>query len=240
MSNDKALKTLAIVTARGGSKGIPRKNIVDLGGKPLISYCLEAIKKSKTVDRLIVTTDDKEIAKVAIKYGAEVPFMRPAELAQDKTPNILAIIHALEWFEDNEGYRPDYVLLVHPTGPFIRAEQIDKVFKLIIEKRVDSGITMVEVPRNFHPYHVRIIDKDGYLQFEQPRLHYAHPNRQSDPKRYAFGNLYWFKRDFYLDKKALEVGRRVGMIIDQISAFDINTPDDLKIAKILIKKIKRS
>lgn len=225
------METLAIVTARGGSKSIPKKNIIDLDGEPLISHCIKAIINSKSVKRLIVTTDDKEIASVAQHYGAEIPFMRPPELAQDNTPSIPVIEHALLWLENNQKYKPDYVLLVEPTTPFIKSDQIDKTFDLVVSKGADSGKTVILVPRVFHPYHVRHMDSDGYLNFDNPELHYSHPSRQLDPKKYAHGNLWWFRRDLFLKEKKIEVGRTIGLEIDTMSAHDINDPFDLETAK---------
>ncbi len=232
-------KTLAIVPARGGSKSIPYKNIVNLGGKPLITYVISAIKKSHSVDRLVVTTDDLKIAKVVKKYGAEVPFMRPAELAQDNTPTIPVIEHALKWLAENENYQPDFVLLIQPTEPFVTSEQIDQLFELVISKKADSGITMVIVPRTHHPYHVRSLTDKGYLEHDNPELHFKHPNRQSGPKRYAFGNLYWFRRDKFLKERKIEVGRRVGLEIDPLTAHGIDDKFDLELARFLVKKIGR-
>lgn len=232
-------KTLAIVPARGGSKSIPKKNIVDLNGKPLIAYVIRAIKASASVGRVVVSTDDEEIARVARAHGAEVPFLRPKELAEDATPTIPVIEHALRFLEREERYTPEYVLLIQPTEPFVAAEQIDTLFRLVLAKQADSGITMVPVPRIFHPYHVRRLTDEGYLAFVNPRRHYAHPNRQSDPKRYAFGNLYWFRRDAFFREHKIETGRRVGLEIDPMSAFDINTPLDLEIARILMKDFCR-
>lgn len=235
MSLIKDFTTLAIIPARGGSKLIPKKNIVDLGGKPLISYCINATKGSKYVDRIIVTTDDDEIADISKKYGAEVPFKRPSELAQDNTPSIPVIEHAIRWLEENEKYKPDYVLLVEPTTPFIKSEQIDKAIEKLIEKKADSSTTIVNVPRIFHPYHVRTISESGFLNFEQPEMHYQHPNRQSDPKRYSHGNLWWFRRDLFLENKKIEVGNLVGLEIDMISAHDINDAFDLEMAKAILR-----
>lgn len=229
----KDYKTLALVPARGGSKSIPKKNIVDLNGRPLISYCLDAIKKSRSVDRIVVTTDNDEIAKIAKEYGADVPFMRPAELAQDNSPTIPVIEHALIWLEQNENYVPDYVLLIEPTAPFVRADQIDKTFELILSKKADSGKTIIPAPRIFHPYHVRHVNEEGFLEFDNPDMHYSHPSRQMDPKRYAHGNLWWFKRDLFLGEKKIEVGKVIGFEIDPKSAHDINEPFDLVVAKAL-------
>jgi len=230
---------LALIPARGGSKSISRKNIVNLGGQPLLAYCLKAIRESKFINRIIVSTDDRQIANTAKKYNAEIPFLRPSHLAMDNTSTLAVVDHALNWLDENEQYQPDYVLLVQPTEPFIKTEQIDKTFELVLRKKADSGITMIEVPRTFHPFHVRYQLKNSYLRFEHPHLHYKHPNRQSDPKRYAFGNLYWFKAKSFLREKKMEVGKRVGLLIDHITAHDINTPDDLEIAKQLLPLTKR-
>src|SRR3989344_4635123 len=102
------MNVLGIITARGGSKSIPRKNIKSLLGKPLVAWAIETLKISGVCDRVVVSTDDKEIADVARKYGAEVPFMRPAELAEDSTPTLPVIQHAVSWLKDHESYRPDY------------------------------------------------------------------------------------------------------------------------------------
>lgn len=229
------LKTLAIIPARGGSKSIPHKNIYPLAGKPLIYYALQAVKKSRYVGRVIVSTDNKKIAATAKRYEAEVPFMRPAELALDTTPTILVVEHALKWLEENEKYKPEYILLVQPTEPFVKTEHIDKLFELVFYKKADSGITMIRVPRIFHPYHIRHLSNDGFLKFDNSALHYAHPTRQSDPPRYAFGNIYWFRRGVFLKEKKIEVGKRVGLEINSLSAHDINEKSDLVLAEFIIK-----
>jgi len=231
------MKNLAILPARGGSKSIPKKNITNLNGRPLISYSLGAVKKSKYVGRIVVSTDDEEIARVAREYGAETPFMRPKEFSGDLASGISVISHALRWLEGKENYKPEYVLFIQPTSPFVRTDQINKLFEMILEKKADSGITMVEVPRVFHPYHIRKLTPEGFLEFDNEEMHYKHPARQMDPKRFAFGSIYWFKRDAFLRENKLEAGKRVGMLIDNLSAFDINDPGDLEIAKVLIKKL---
>ena len=121
----------------------------------------------------------------------------------------------------------------------MKTEQIDRLFELIKEKNADSGITMIPSPRIFHPYHVRRVADDGYLEFDNPEAHYKYPNRQSDPKRYAFGNLYWFRRETFLREKKIEAGKRVGLEIDPITAHDINTPLDLEIARVLADKLNK-
>ncbi|KKU84922.1 MAG: CMP-N-acetylneuraminic acid synthetase, partial [Parcubacteria group bacterium GW2011_GWA2_47_8b] len=112
----KQYKILGIITARGGSKGVPGKNIKLLGGKPLIAYSIEAAQKSGVFDRIILTTDDQKIADVAKQYGCEVPFMRPAELAGDTVQHLPVLRHAVQWLKDNDGYSPDYCMTFQPTS----------------------------------------------------------------------------------------------------------------------------
>ena len=135
---------------------------------------LEAIVGSGAVDRTVVSTDDEEIAAVARAAGAETPFLRPAELSDDDVSGIAVVEHALHWLAEEEGYEPEFVLLVQPTEPFVRPQQIRAAFELLVERGADSAITTVEVPRNFHPFHVRTADDDGFLAFERPDEHAAH------------------------------------------------------------------
>jgi len=194
---------------------------------------LGAIRESGAVDRMVVSTDDEEIAAVARAAGAETPFVRPAELAGDDVSGIAVVEHALRWLADEEGYEPEFVLLVQPTEPFVRPEQIRGAFELLVRSGADSAITTVEVPRNFHPFHVRVADGDGWLRFDRPEEHAAHPTRQSDPPRYAFGNLYWVRREAFLAERQVEPGRRVGLPIDPLSALDLNTEADWRLAELL-------
>jgi CMP-N-acetylneuraminic acid synthetase len=224
---------LALVPARGGSRTIPRKNVRPLAGRPLIEHVLGAIRESGAVDRVVVSTDDEEIAAVARAAGAETPFLRPAELAGDDVSGIAVVAHALGWLAAEEGYEPELVLLVQPTEPFVRPEQIRAALELLVEREADSAITTVEVPRNFHPFHVRAADGDGWLRFDRPEEHAAHPTRQSDPPRYAFGNLYWFRREAFLAERQVEPGRRVGLPIDPLTALDLNTEEDWRLAELL-------
>src|SRR3989338_4985887 len=117
---------LAVITARGGSKGIPGKNIKLLGGKPLLVYSIDAVKKSKLITHAIVSTDDKKIAEVAKKFGGEVPFLRPRKLAEDKTPHVPVMKHAIEFMEKKLGVAFDYAVILQPTSPFRLSEDIDR------------------------------------------------------------------------------------------------------------------
>lgn len=142
--------TVAVIPARGGSKGLPRKNLRLLAGKPLIAYTIEAAKASSYVDRVIVSTEDEEIAQTARKYGAEVPFLRPKELAEDLTPTEPVLKHAVEWLEKAEGYQVDIVLFLQPTDIFRKRFMIDEAIKrLLNDDTLDSVFVAYPTHKNF-------------------------------------------------------------------------------------------
>src|SRR3989338_1589206 len=124
-------RIIAIIPARGGSKGFPGKNIIPLGGKPLISHSIEVAKKSKLIERVIVTTDDEKIASIAREYGAEVPFIRPAELAQDDTPPDSVLKHTLQFLEEKEDLKPEIIVWLEPPCPFRTPEEIDRAVETL-------------------------------------------------------------------------------------------------------------
>jgi CMP-N,N'-diacetyllegionaminic acid synthase len=141
---------VAIILARGGSKGLPKKNILPVNGKPLIAYSIEAAKKSKYVNRVIVSTDDKEIAKIALSNDAEVPFLRPNNLANDTATSEVALKHAVEWLRDNENYQVDIVVYLQTTDLFRTKTMIDDCVEVLLSKpEVDSAFMGLEVHKNF-------------------------------------------------------------------------------------------
>ena len=127
------MKLLGIITARGGSKGIPGKNIKLLNGKPLICYTIGVAKTAASFDRLILSTDSEDITAVARECGAEVPFLRPAELAQDTTPHLPVLQHAVSWLAEKENYHPDAIMILQPTSPLRRPEHIREAVELYLE-----------------------------------------------------------------------------------------------------------
>ena len=141
----KKLNIVCIVPARGGSKGIPGKNIKELHGKPLIAYAIAAARASKYIDRIIVSTDDQKIADVAIAWGAQVPILRPSRLAQDSTPTLPAVLHMLEHLKRVEGYEPDMHVLIQPTSPLVQSEDIDRTIETLMRTKMDSCVTVSEV-----------------------------------------------------------------------------------------------
>src|SRR3989344_1664495 len=158
------MKVLGIITARGGSKGIPGKNIKPLLGKPLIAYTIESAKTSGVFDRLILSTDDAEITRVAKEYGCDVPFMRPTELAEDKSAHLPVMQHAVRWLKENENYSPDYVMILQPTSPLRQPFHIQEAVDLILRTKADSVLSVAEVPEIFSPQKAMIIQPDGSLR----------------------------------------------------------------------------
>ena len=138
-------RILGLINARGGSKGIPGKNTKPLLGKPLIAWSVETAKACPSINRVIVSTEDKTIANIAREYGAETPFMRPKELATDECLQIDVIIHAVEWLEKTEGSKYDYICLLQPTCPVRLVDDVEGALKLLIESKADSVITVAPV-----------------------------------------------------------------------------------------------
>ena len=139
-----SMNVVAIIPARGGSKSIPKKNIRKLRGKPIIAYIIETARKVREIDRVIVSTEDKEIAETAEKYGAEVQFIRPKELAKDNTPTLPVLQHAVRWLGEEEKYRPEIIVLLYATSPLLTEQKVSEAVRMITEGNFDSVISVVE------------------------------------------------------------------------------------------------
>jgi len=226
---------MALIPARGGSKGIPKKNIALLGGQPLISYVINAARGSKYVNRTVVSTDSNEIAEICRSLGADVPFLRPPELAKDNSNVIDALYDTVKRLREKDSYEPEIILMLQPTSPFVESRQIDSAVKMLISHPdADAVTSVIEIAHVFHPYNVRTIRADGSVDFFLPKEHYHNTNRQEKPRFYAFGNLYAFRYGTLVRQKSLYGKTCLPMIIDSITAFDINDPIDLKIAEFLL------
>jgi CMP-N-acetylneuraminic acid synthetase len=142
---------LALIPARGGSKGIPRKNIRSFAGYPLIAWSIAAAKQAESVTRIIVSTDDEEIAAVARKFGAETPFLRPTELAQDQTTDLPVFEHALKWLADNQNYRPEIVVQLRPTSPIRPKSMVDDAIRILLNHE-DADCVRGVVPAGQNPF----------------------------------------------------------------------------------------
>jgi CMP-N,N'-diacetyllegionaminic acid synthase len=155
------VKVLGLVTARGGSKGIPGKNLKPLAGKPLLLYTLDAAKVAGVFDRIVITTDDHAIAEYARAHGCEVPFLRPKELARDETPHLPVVQHAVRWLQEEQGYAPDAVMVLQPTSPLRRPEDIRESVRLLEASDADSVLGVSEVSAHAHPMRMLRIGADG-------------------------------------------------------------------------------
>ncbi len=233
----KRLNILGIIPARGGSKGIPKKNIKILGDKPLIYYTIKSAKRSVYITDLIVSTDDLEIAKIAESCGANVPFIRPKELALNETPMLPVLRHAVDFMEKNKNIIFDYIVILQPTSPFRLPEDIDKTIEVIIEKGADSAVSLVEVESQFHPMKMKKFEEQRVLSYtiDEPEG----INRQDLPKVYRRSSaVYVQKRDLIVKKNQLYGDYIVGHIVPAERYIDIDNEFDWLKAEYMLKKLK--
>ncbi len=224
---------LGLITARGGSKGIPRKNVADLAGKPLIAWTIEAARESRRLSRVMISTDSEEIARVARQWGAEVPFMRPPELAQDDSSHVAVVIHAVRWLESHQGARPDYVLLLQPTSPLRGPEDIDASIHLALDRDADAVISVC--PTRDHPYLCKRITPDGLLLDFAPKPEGYLP-RQILPPAYALnGAIYLVRCNVLLAQETWYTDRTFAYIMPPERSLDIDTSWDLYLAGLILK-----
>ena len=221
---------VAVIPARGGSKGIPRKNLVRLAGRPLIAYTIEAAKRSRLVGSVLVTTDSPEIARAARRLGAEIPFRRPRALSGDAVSVVEAARHAVRWLEA-QGRKPEIVVLLQPTSPLRGAARIDQAVRLLRRSGADTVVGVRE-PET-HPWQcVRF--KNGRMRFAVARPA-RRLNRQEYPTVHALnGALYAVRADVLLAGRLY--GRRVEpLIMEPWESVDIDEPADLALAEYLMK-----
>jgi CMP-N-acetylneuraminic acid synthetase len=213
---------LGIIPARGGSKGIPRKNIRLLAGKPLLAYTAAAALGAKSLTRIILSTDDLEIAAIGEAAGLEVPFLRPAELAVDSTPMVDVVLHALRWVE-SAGQSYDAVCILQPTSPLRSAATIDRCVSLLFDREVDTVISVRPVPTEFNPHWVYFETSDGLLQ---PSLKNCAevPCRQQLPTAYhADGSVFLARTQTIIEHHTLKSGTLLGAISPEREAVDLDT-----------------
>ncbi|MHA6279840.1 acylneuraminate cytidylyltransferase family protein [Salinimicrobium sp. CAU 1759] len=230
------MKILGLIPARGGSKGIPGKNIKFLGRKPLIQYTFEAAEKSKVLFRVFLSSDDSEIIGVAEKIGLEVPFLRPLDLAQDDTSSLAVIQHALEHFSQ-KGEEFDAVCLLQPTTPFRRKGLIDEAIEKFNSGNFDSLISVREVPAEFNPHWV-FEEKEGQLKIAtgEPEII---TRRQELPKAYhRDGAIYLTKTEVLLEQNSL-YGKKIGFIDTTGDPYvNIDMQEDWEKAELLVESGK--
>lgn len=222
---------LAIIPARGGSKGIPRKNICMLAGKPLIAWTIEEAKKSKYIDRLILSSENEEIIKVAMAWGCEVPFIRPIELAKDDTPGIEPVLHAITMLP---GY--DYVVLLQPTSPLRLVDDIDGCIETCLFSNVPSCVSVTEV--NQHPYLMYVINKTGSMSpFLDQKIETF--RRQDLPLVYILNGAVYVADSVLLGKsRSLLTPFTKAYIMPKARSLDIDDAIDLAVCENLMTSSK--
>ena len=227
------MNVLALIPARGGSKGIPRKNVVPLAGRPLIAWSIEAALQSGCFTRVIVSTDDEEIAAVSRQYGAEVPFMRPAELARDDSSGHDVCEHALRWMDENTGDRSDYLFELQPTSPLRLTADIQAAMQLLQKTQAPAVVGVCEASP--HPYLARKVGADGTLSDFLPREDIGF-RRQSYPAAFAVnGAIYVATREAVLDLHTFSPPGTVAYIMPPERSLDIDTPWDLHLAELIMQ-----
>jgi YrbI family 3-deoxy-D-manno-octulosonate 8-phosphate phosphatase len=234
------LEVLAIIPARGGSKGIPRKNIKDFAGYPLIAYSILAATRSKYVTRTIVSTDNDEIAQVAREWGAETPFMRPDEFSQDNTTDLPVFQHALKWLQENEGYKPDVVVQLRPTSPIRPLNCVDAAVELLLANpKADSVRGVVEAAQN--PFKMWRIDPAGGKMLPlvaTPGVDEAYnaPRQQLPMVYWQTGHIDAIRTSTIVKKNSMSGSTIFPLIIDQKYTVDIDNLADWKQAEWLIQE----
>lgn len=223
---------LGLITARGGSKSVPGKNIKYLTGKPLIAWTIDVALQCKDLSRIIVSTDDEMIATVARQWGAEVPFMRPLELSQDDSSHISVVLHAIHWLEE-EGYCPDYIMLLQPTSPFRTIEDIQQTIKLAKDHHAVAVVSVSDAKQ--HPYLCkRILNDETLVEFINTDIGYL--CRQAFPAAYVEnGAIYLNKRSSLLQDQVFLPEGTIAYVMPEERSLDIDTPWDWHMAELILK-----
>jgi CMP-N,N'-diacetyllegionaminic acid synthase len=239
------MKVLCLIIARGGSQRVPNKNIRPLAGRPLLAYSIEAAKRSRYVDRVVVSTDSDAIVEVAEGWGAEVPFRRPAEISQGHSTELQAMEHALGWFRDHESYEPDLVVLLRPTSPFRTTATIDRAIEVLTN---DPNAHCVRTVRlcSEHPHKMWVMDPDGR------RIRSLIPVEHKLPEAHTLS--YQLLPTVYIQNASMDVFRPsnvwqlrsttgteiIPLIMDELESVDINTEIDFLLAETLMAEAKET
>lgn len=232
------MKILGVIPARGGSKGVPGKNIKLLGDKPLLAYSYEAAKKSQKLNDCILSTDDEEIAEVGRSIGLSVPFLRPSQLAIDSAPTLLTLIHALEYFKDM-GVQYDAICLIQPTSPFRPVNLIDLAIDKFITSGADSLVTVLPVPDHYNPHWVFEPNQEGYLKIATGENNPISRRQDLPPAYIRDGSIYLIRTDIVVAGSLY--GNSISYLTNDFGYYvNIDTPEDWEKAEqwILVNKGK--
>lgn len=230
------MNVLGLITARGGSKGIPGKNIALVAGKPLLAYTCDAALGSHSLSRVVLSTDDEGIARVGRDCGIEVPFMRPEELSRDDTPSLPVALHAVEYLAEREGWQADVLVLLQPTSPLRQSLHIDEAVDVLNATGADTVVSVVEVPHRCHPYSVMREDDGRLTNFWTEELGFNRLRRQNLPPLWARnGPSVLCSRVSVLREKNSFYGDFVAPYkMSSLLSLDIDEPQDLQLAELII------
>lgn len=248
MENRNQLHILGLIQARAGSKSIPQKSIAPLGGKPLMYYTIRAAQESGALTRLMISTDDPEMASVAASFGVEVPFLRPQELAQDTTPDLPVYEHALALLRAREGYIPDMVVQLRPTIPFKSATGIAAGVKMLTEHKEADSVRSMCVPTN-SPFKMATVGADGYLSpflaREFPEVFAAHGEPFNMPRqmlpaiwRYS-GHIDVLRTSTITEQHSMSGKKILPIFVEEWRDIDIDSPRELQYAHIVLDALRK-
>ncbi len=229
---------LAIIPARGGSKTIKDKNIRSLAGRPLLAWTIEAAKTSKYVDRVVVSTDSKAIAEISKTWGADVPFLRPPDLATDEAPGNDVIVHCLRWIRENEPRAYDFFIYLQPTSPLRTSAHIDAAMERLVGDPAAEALVSVAEAAD-HPYWLKSIDGRGRLASWRPD---GRPisRRQDLPKLYVLNGAIYIALSHVFDAHPdFYAGPCLGFVMDRTSSVDIDDENDFAFAEFLLSRRSR-
>jgi CMP-N-acetylneuraminic acid synthetase len=229
-----SLRTIGLVPARGGSKGIPRKNIRPLGGKPLLAYTADVALRSRLLARVILSTDDAEVAETGLRCGLDVPFLRPAHLAEDSTPTLDVVQHAVVWLEAH-GERVDAICLLQPTHPFRRLQDVDACIARLADEGADSVVTVVAVPPHYNPHWVYLQNADGALRISTGEAEPIARRQDLPPAFRREGSVYVTRRDVIMHGHSMYGARMFGHLVQDDGRVDLDTIEDWHRAELFLR-----
>ena len=229
------MNILAVIPARGDSKSIPRKNIVNVNGKPLISYTINAALEVDCLTDIVVSTEDPEIAEISKELGAQVPFIRPLNLASDDAQSFPVIEHALHFMEKARGFKYDAILMLQPTSPLRTSKHINDSIDLFNSEECDSVVSIASVGGN-HPLRMKRLEGNKLVNYIDQGFWDMRP-RQILPDVYIRnGAIYLIRRDVIIEQSQLIGTMCLGYVMSDIQSVNIDTPIDLMVAELLLKK----
>jgi CMP-N-acetylneuraminic acid synthetase len=228
-------KILTIIPARGGSKGIPRKNITEVGGHPLIYYTIKSALQVSELEDIVVSTEDSEIASISQKIGAQVPFMRPKSLATDEAQSAPVVIHALKKMEEINETQYDAVLMLQPTSPLRTSKNIRDALKLFYSQKCNSVVSLVSVG-GVHPFRMKRLVGKQLVNYIDQGFWDMRPRQELPPVYIRNGSIYLINRDALIKGEQLISDKCLGMLMSDEESINIDSPIDLKLAKLILQE----